>query len=82
MFSFGVVLLEIVTGREPLNIHRPRPEWSLVEWVCFTMFHDSNMLMHIVSELDVLCKDQRPFASHNIDKLLEETSPMEIQMSF
>ncbi|XP_062005626.1 nodulation receptor kinase-like [Rosa rugosa] len=32
VFSFGVVLLEIVTGREPLNIHRPRPEWSLVEW--------------------------------------------------
>ncbi|PQP99870.1 nodulation receptor kinase [Prunus yedoensis var. nudiflora] len=32
VFSFGVVLLEIVSGREPLNIHRPRPEWSLVEW--------------------------------------------------
>ncbi|KAJ7953483.1 Receptor kinase [Quillaja saponaria] len=32
VFSFGVVLLEIVTGREPLNIHRPRKEWSLVEW--------------------------------------------------
>ncbi|XP_064938465.1 nodulation receptor kinase isoform X6 [Musa acuminata AAA Group] len=32
VFSFGVVLLEIVTGREPLNIHRPRSEWSLVEW--------------------------------------------------
>ncbi|KAH0459441.1 hypothetical protein IEQ34_012255 [Dendrobium chrysotoxum] len=32
VFSYGVVLLEIVTGREPLNIHRPRNEWSLVEW--------------------------------------------------
>ncbi|KAI5071633.1 hypothetical protein GOP47_0013884 [Adiantum capillus-veneris] len=32
IFSFGVVLLEIICGREPLNIHRPRPEWSLVEW--------------------------------------------------
>ncbi|KAG6646933.1 hypothetical protein CIPAW_07G042800 [Carya illinoinensis] len=32
VFSFGVVLLEIVTGREPLNIHRPHNEWSLVEW--------------------------------------------------
>ncbi|CAI9110561.1 OLC1v1010612C1 [Oldenlandia corymbosa var. corymbosa] len=32
VFSFGVVLLEIVTGREPLNINRPRNEWSLVEW--------------------------------------------------
>ncbi|KAJ6288213.1 hypothetical protein OIU76_024242 [Salix suchowensis] len=33
VFSFGVVLLEIVSGREPLNIRRPRNEWSLVEWV-------------------------------------------------
>ncbi|KAB5547461.1 hypothetical protein DKX38_010867 [Salix brachista] len=32
VFSFGVVLLEIVSGREPLNIRRPRNEWSLVEW--------------------------------------------------
>ncbi|XP_070668977.1 nodulation receptor kinase-like [Malus domestica] len=32
VFSFGVVLLEIVSSQEPLNIHRPRPEWSLVEW--------------------------------------------------
>ncbi|KAJ0982654.1 hypothetical protein J5N97_010909 [Dioscorea zingiberensis] len=32
VFSFGVVLLEIVTGREPLNIQRPHNEWSLVEW--------------------------------------------------
>jgi hypothetical protein len=33
VFSFGVVLLEIVTGREPLDVQRPRDEWSLVEWV-------------------------------------------------
>ncbi|KAF5191985.1 Nodulation receptor kinase [Thalictrum thalictroides] len=32
VFSFGVVLLEIISGREPLDIHRPRNEWSLVEW--------------------------------------------------
>ncbi|KAK8673876.1 hypothetical protein V6N13_112185 [Hibiscus sabdariffa] len=32
VFSFGVVLLEIISGREPLNIRRPRNEWSLVEW--------------------------------------------------
>ncbi|KDP32166.1 hypothetical protein JCGZ_12627 [Jatropha curcas] len=32
VFSFGVVLLEMVSGREPLNIKRPRNEWSLVEW--------------------------------------------------
>ncbi|KAE9449528.1 hypothetical protein C3L33_18582, partial [Rhododendron williamsianum] len=32
VFSFGIVLLEMITGREPLNIHRPRNEFSLVEW--------------------------------------------------
>ncbi|KAE8676586.1 Nodulation receptor kinase [Hibiscus syriacus] len=32
VFSFGVVLLEIISGREPLNIQRPRNEWSLIEW--------------------------------------------------
>ncbi|XP_042485694.1 nodulation receptor kinase-like [Macadamia integrifolia] len=32
VFSFGVVLLEILTGREPLNTERPHNEWSLVEW--------------------------------------------------
>jgi hypothetical protein len=32
VFSFGVVLLELISGREPLNIRRPRNEWSLVEW--------------------------------------------------
>lgn len=48
VFSFGVVLLEIVSGREPLNIHRPRPEWSLVEWVCLIMFRVQGMLIHIL----------------------------------
>lgn len=33
VFSFGVVLLEIISGREPLNVKRPHNEWSLVEWV-------------------------------------------------
>ncbi|XP_028802850.1 nodulation receptor kinase-like isoform X2 [Neltuma alba] len=32
VFSFGMVLLEIVSGREPLNTRRPRDEWNLVEW--------------------------------------------------
>ncbi|KAK4263033.1 hypothetical protein QN277_028512 [Acacia crassicarpa] len=32
VFSFGMVLLEIVSGREPQDTKRPRNEWNLVEW--------------------------------------------------
>ncbi|MQL73865.1 hypothetical protein Taro_006191 [Colocasia esculenta] len=32
VFSFGVVLLEIISGREPLKTRGPQSEWSLVEW--------------------------------------------------
>ncbi|CAM6103692.1 unnamed protein product [Calypogeia fissa] len=32
VFSFGVFLLELISGREAICMNRPRPEWSLVEW--------------------------------------------------
>lgn len=46
VFSFGVVLLEIVSGREPLNINRPRNEWSLVEWVRSYAFVSSILISY------------------------------------
>lgn len=33
VFSFGVFLLELISGREAICPNRPRQEWSLVEWV-------------------------------------------------
>jgi serine/threonine protein kinase len=33
VFSFGVVLLELITGRKPVDQDRPLGEESLVEWV-------------------------------------------------
>ena len=33
VFSFGVVLLEIITGRKPVDETRPLGDESLVEWV-------------------------------------------------
>lgn len=33
VFSFGVVLLELVTGRKPVDATRPLGDESLVEWV-------------------------------------------------
>jgi serine/threonine protein kinase len=34
VFSFGVVLLELITGRKPVDSSQPLGEESLVEWVC------------------------------------------------
>lgn len=36
VFSFGVVLLELITGRKPVDGSQPLGDESLVEWVCFT----------------------------------------------
>jgi len=33
VFSFGVVLLELITGRKPVDQYQPLGEESLVEWV-------------------------------------------------
>lgn len=36
VFSFGVVLLELVTGRKPVDASQPFGEESLVEWVSYS----------------------------------------------
>lgn len=33
VFSFGVVLLELITGRKPVDASQPLGDESLVEWV-------------------------------------------------
>lgn len=33
VFSFGVVLLELVSGRPPIDLNRPRADWNIVDWV-------------------------------------------------
>ena len=34
VFSFGVVLLVLVTGKNPIDVSQPLGDESLVEWVC------------------------------------------------
>lgn len=34
IYSFGVVLLELITGRKAMDLTRPRNEQRLVDWVC------------------------------------------------
>lgn len=38
VFSFGVVLLELITGRKPVDPTQPVGEESLVEWVRLNLF--------------------------------------------
>jgi len=33
VYSFGVMLLELITGRKPVDVSQPVGEESLVEWV-------------------------------------------------
>lgn len=37
VFSFGVVLLELITGRKPVDPSQPLGDESLVEWVSYTV---------------------------------------------
>jgi serine/threonine protein kinase len=38
LYSFGVVLLELITGRKPVDSSQPLGDESLVEWVSFLNF--------------------------------------------
>ena len=33
VFSFGVVLLEMISGRQPIDLNRARSDWSIIDWV-------------------------------------------------
>ncbi|KAL8525555.1 hypothetical protein ACS0TY_014971 [Phlomoides rotata] len=48
IYSFGVVLLEIISGRKAIDCTRTGPEQNLVEWVsmfCFLLFFMDYMLI-------------------------------------
>lgn len=64
VFSFGVVLLEIVTGREPLDVQRPRDEWSLVEWVSSHCGPSDQPPITYLSKQISLLKEKKKVKSH------------------
>ncbi|CAA6672047.1 unnamed protein product [Spirodela intermedia] len=47
IYSFGVVMLELLTGRKPYDSSRPRGEQYLVRWAS-SQFYDINMLTKMV----------------------------------
>lgn len=46
VYSFGILLLEVVTGREPVDYNRPQEEVNLVEW--FKMMVGSRRIDELV----------------------------------
>lgn len=50
VFSFGVVLLELITGRKPVDTSQPLGDESLVEWVSLSFpFSISQILLAWIS---------------------------------
>lgn len=40
VYAFGVVLLELLTGRKPISNDYPKGQESLVMWVCTLYSHN------------------------------------------
>lgn len=47
IYSFGVVLLEIVTGRRAIDYTRPGPEQNLVDWVSIFNSYVLYLICHL-----------------------------------
>lgn len=50
VFSFGVMLLELITGRRPVDTMHSHMDDSLVDWVCISyfVFVDLNILLMVI----------------------------------
>lgn len=68
VWSYGVVLYEILTGRRSLDRHRPRPEQKLVEWVKY--FNPDSKRFSLI--IDPRLENQYPInAAREVAKLAD-----------
>ncbi|KAM1306427.1 hypothetical protein ACFX2H_008814 [Malus domestica] len=68
IYAFGVLLLELLTGRKPFDNSRPREEQSLVKWASFRL--------HDVESLAVMIDPgiKRTFPSKNLSQFADIVS--------
>lgn len=56
MYSFGVVLVELVTGRKAIDINRPKGQQCLTEWVRIKQILKiyTSIILYSICNIDVL----------------------------
>ncbi|KAF6165538.1 hypothetical protein GIB67_015861 [Kingdonia uniflora] len=65
IFAFGVLLLELLTGRKPFDSSRPRDEQCLVKWAS-TRLHDHDSLEEMVDPVT-----KRMFSSESLSRFAD-----------
>ena len=68
VYAFGVVLLELLSGRKPISSELPKGEESLVMWVRFSACS--------YPFPSALCFDFSPFPRHKIDVYFYQAKPI------
>ncbi|KAJ6775133.1 CALCIUM/CALMODULIN-REGULATED RECEPTOR-LIKE KINASE 2 [Salix purpurea] len=93
VFAFGVVLLELLSGRKPINSEHPKGQESLVMWAkpileggkCFPIASTSRPQMSLVLKLLQGDEEVKEWARHQVcaseehDAMDGETFPINIQ---
>lgn len=70
VFSFGVLLIEILTGRRPLDLKRPLNDRVTIKWVSFSLFILDKIICISHYVKPVLRGEYEPISLHHISVLI------------